>query len=62
MVASLVTTRVSTWRSRASWASFSMTLSADWPAGENTMRTPPTVSASPFENAFFAPSNTMTAL
>ena len=61
MVASLVTTSVSTWRSRASCASFSMTLSADWPDGLNMMRTPPTLSASPVENSLRPPSNTMMA-
>ena len=61
MVASLETTSVSTWRSRASCASFSMTLSALCPAGENTMRTPPSEVASPAENALPPPSNTTIA-
>ena len=62
MVASEVTTMVSTLRTRASWASFSMTLSAEVPAGLNMMRTPPIVSTSPVENWLSPPSNTMTAL
>ena len=40
MVASDVTTSASTMRSRASWASFSMTWSAGWPAGEKMILTP----------------------
>jgi hypothetical protein len=61
MVASEVTTSVSIMRSRASWASFSITLSADCPAGEKTTSTPPTLVRLPWESSLSPASNTMTA-